>query len=149
MKNLLEREAYEEVTGRLQSLQPEAQPQWGKMNAAQMMAHVQRTFKVALSDEPMPRMMIGRLIGWAIKPKLYNETPWKQNLPTAPDFIIKDERDFNREMLGLLETIDDFHRAGPDGIGRYPHPMFGKFTKQQWGQAMYKHLDHHLQQFAV
>ncbi len=149
MKNLLDEEAYDEITRRVQSLQPEAQAQWGKMNAAQMMAHVQRPFKVALSDKPMPRMMIGRLIGWAIKPKLYNESPWKPNLPTAPDFIVKDERNFNEELLGLLEAIDNFHRAGPEGIGRYPHPMFGKFTKQQWGQSMYKHLDHHLQQFAV
>lgn len=149
MKNLLEEDAYEEITRRLQSLQPGAQPQWGKMTAAQMMAHVQKTFKVAMSDKPMPRMMIGRLIGWMIKPKLYNQTPWKQNLPTSPDFIIRDQRDFNEEMLGLLTAIDKFHDAGPEGIGRYPHPMFGKFTKQQWGQSMYKHLDHHLQQFAV
>ena len=75
MKSLLEPEAYEEITTRIYHLQPEAQAQWGKMDVAQMMAHLQQTFKVPLSDKPMPRMMIGRLIGWAIKPKLYNESP--------------------------------------------------------------------------
>ena len=147
MKNLLDSEAYEEITNRVCNLEPETQAQWGKMNAAQMLAHLQQTFKVPLSDKPMPRMMIGRLIGWAIKPKLYNETPWKQNLPTAPDFIINDERDFNTEKLGLLNMMEEFHDRGPEGIGRYPHPMFGTFTKDQWGKAMYKHVDHHLQQF--
>ncbi|MFM6925379.1 MAG: hypothetical protein ACKOU7_07730 [Ferruginibacter sp.] len=27
--------------------------------------------------------------------------------------------------------------------------MFGSFTPEQWGQSMYKHLDHHLMQFGV
>ena len=30
-----------------------------------------------------------------------------------------------------------------------PHPMFGKFTMEQWGKMEYKHLDHHLRQFGV
>jgi hypothetical protein len=30
----------------------------------------------------------------------------------------------------------------------HPHPAFGKMTKKQWGILIYKHLDHHLQQFA-
>ena len=30
-----------------------------------------------------------------------------------------------------------------------PHPIFGAFTHQQWGQLQYKHLDHHLRQFGV
>jgi hypothetical protein len=30
-----------------------------------------------------------------------------------------------------------------------PQPGFGYFTKQQWGQMQYKHLDHHLRQFEV
>lgn len=147
MKNLLEKEAFEEITARVHKLQPESERQWGKMDVAQMMAHLQQTFKVPLSDKPMPRMMVGRLIGWMIKPKLYNDSPWKQGLPTAPDFIIKDERDFCKEKVNLLNLIEQFHEAGPEGIGRYPHPMFGTFTKEQWGKAMYKHLDHHLAQF--
>ena len=30
-----------------------------------------------------------------------------------------------------------------------PHPVFGSFTPEQWGQMQYKHLDHHLRQFNV
>ncbi|MEJ7610324.1 MAG: DUF1569 domain-containing protein [Ferruginibacter sp.] len=149
MKNLLEKDGFEDITNRVFHLQPEQQAQWGKMNVAQMMAHLQKTFEVPLSEKPMPRMMIGRLIGWMIKPKLYNETPWKPNLPTAPNFIINEERDFATEKLGLLNLIEEFHTAGPEKIGRYPHPMFGNITKDQWGKAMYKHADHHLQQFGV
>lgn len=73
----------------------------------------------------------------------------EKNLPTAPNFIIKDERNFNDEKKKLMELLDKFYNAGPMGISKYPHPMFGKFTPEQWGMSMYKHLDHHLKQFGA
>jgi Protein of unknown function (DUF1569) len=149
MKNLLDKDVYLELTKRAQNLQPDSQAQWGKMNVSQMLAHVSEAYTVPLSNEPIPRMFIGRLIGWAFKPTLYNDKPWKQNLPTAPSYIIKDERNFNTELLKLLKLVEKFHTADPKNIGRSPHPMFGNFTTDQWGMAMYKHLDHHLVQFGV
>lgn len=58
-----------------------------------------------LSDKPMPRM----LLGWMMKKKLYNNEPCKQNLPTAPHFIIKDERDFEKEKIELINLITEFY----------------------------------------
>ena len=149
MKNLLNKETYQELTSRLQKLQPDSKALWGKMNVAQMLAHVSIAYKVPLSDTATPRMFVGRLIGWAIKPMMYNDKPWKKNLPTAPSFIITNERDFNTELLGQLTLVEKFHTSTPENIGRHPHPMFGKFTTEQWGNAMYKHLNHHLEQFGV
>jgi hypothetical protein len=149
MKNLFDKDAYIEITSRLNSLTPQGKRQWGKMEVAQMMAHCKEAFKVPLSDKKMPRMFIGLLIGWVFKKKLYNDEPWKHNLPTAPNFIIKDERDFEKEKQALVVLIDQFYNGGPEKVGRFPHPMFGTFTPEQWGQSMYKHLDHHLMQFGV
>jgi len=149
MKNLFDKDSYIEIVSRINALTPETQRQWGKMNAAQMLAHCKEAFKVPLSDKKMPRMFIGLLLGWAIKKKLYNEEPWKRNLPTAPNFIIKDERDFEKEKQELVAMINRFHHEGPGNVGKYPHPMFGSFTSEQWGKSMYKHLDHHLKQFNV
>ncbi len=149
MKNLFDKAAYEEMTSRIHSLSPQSQRQWGKMNVAQMLAHCKEAFKVPLSNKKMPRMFIGLLLGWAFKKKLYSNEPWKHNLPTAPNFIIKDERDFEKEKKELAAMIDQFHNAGPGNVGKYPHPMFGSFTAEQWGQSMYKHLDHHLMQFGA
>jgi hypothetical protein len=149
MQNLFDTDTYNEITGRLNKLAPGTPGLWGKMNVSQMMAHCTQAFKVPLSDKPMPRMLMGKLIGWMVKPKLYNEKPWGKNLPTAPNFIIKDERDFTKEKQVLTDHINQFHSMGPTGVGKYPHPMFGKFTPEQWGMSMYKHLDHHLKQFGV
>ena len=149
MKNLFDKTTYEEITRRINALTPESQRQWGKMNVAQMLAHCKEAFKVPLSDKKMPRSILGLLVGWMIKPKLYNEAPWKRNLPTAPNFIIKDERDFEKEKRELTDLINRFYHGGPDKVGRFPHPMFGTFTSEQWGMAMYKHVDHHMLQFGV
>lgn len=149
MKNLFEKPVYEEIISRINRLNPESPRLWGKMTAGQMLAHCKVAFKVPLSDKKMPRMFLGLLLGWVFKSKLHNDSPWKKNMPTAPDFRITDERDFEKEKAELVGMIDAFYQGGPEKVGRFPHPMFGSFTPEQWGKSMYKHLDHHLQQFAV
>lgn len=149
VKNLFDDAVFRETLVRLDQLTPSSQRQWGKMTVSQMLAHCKQAFKVPLSDKPMPRMFIGRLFGWAIKKKLYDDSPWKPGLPTAPDFRIRDERDFDTEKRELLVLVNRFHELGPTGAGKYPHPMFGRYTPEQWGKSMWKHLDHHLRQFGV
>ena len=149
IKNLFDNTAYIAILSRLNKLSPGSQRQWGKMQVAQMLAHCKQAFKVPLTDKPIPRMFWGVLLGWMVKSKLYNDTPWKHGLPTAPDFVIKDQREFEKEKAALLELVNTFHNNGPEGVGKYPHPFFGRFTKEQWGKMMWKHLDHHLRQFGV
>ena len=149
MQSLFDNDTYHGIVDRLDKLSPSSKAEWGKMSVAQMLAHCKVAFSVPLSEKPMPRMMIGRLLGWVFKSKLYNDSPWGRNLPTSPSFVIKDERDFYKEKSELLELIHTFYNLGPSQVGKHPHPMFGKFTPAQWGQSMYKHLDHHLQQFGV
>lgn len=149
MKNLFDKESYDEVARRINSLTPAAQRQWGKMDVAQMLAHCKVAFGVPLSEKKMPRSILGLLVGWMFKSKLYNDSPWKKNLPTAPHFIIKGDRDFEKEKQELFGLINQFYNGGPANVGKFPHPMFGTYTSEQWGQSMYKHLDHHLKQFGV
>jgi hypothetical protein len=150
MKNLFDNTAYNEISHRLQQLTPQAQRQWGKMDVAQMLAHCKEAFYVPLATKPLkPGPLFVRLLSSLFKSSLYNDKPWKKNLPTAPNFIIKDQRNFETEKQELAELIDKFYTLGPDKVGNYPHPIFGTFTKLQWGQAMYKHLDHHFTQFSV
>lgn len=149
MKSLFDKSTYDEITQRLNSLSLASQRQWGKMNVAQMLAHCKAAFAVPLSDKKMPRSFLGLMVGWMIKAKLYNDSPWKKNLPTAPNFIIKGERDFEKEKQELFGLINQFYNGGPANVGKFPHPMFGTYTPEQWGQSMYKHLDHHLRQFGA
>lgn len=149
VKNLFDNNTFDETVARIEKLTPSSQRLWGKMTVSQMLAHCKAAFRVPLSDKPMPRLLLGRMVGWLVKKKLYDNTPWKHNLPTSPDFRIKEEKDFETEKKALLGLINEFHRRGPNDTGKFPHPVFGTYTSEQWGKSMWKHLDHHLRQFGV
>lgn len=149
MQNLFDQQTFHSVKERISQLSPSSGRQWGKMNVAQMMAHCRAAFDYPLSGKQAPRMLMGYLVGWMIKPKTYNDEPFKKNLPTAAVLKFADERNFEKEKSGLLQNIESFYIMGPGNAGKYPHPMFGSLKPEQWGKFMYKHLDHHLLQFGV
>ena len=107
MKNLFQREAVDEVIARIGGLQPTAQRQWGKMDAAQMMAHCSAALDMAAGRLNPPRMLIGRLIGSFIKPIYSNDKPFSQNNPTDPKLVVSDRRDFQREQEQLFVPTRD------------------------------------------
>jgi len=146
MKSLFEQTAYNEIKSRIQALTKESTPEWGQMNVGQMVTHCQFPLKVALSSKP--RKHKWNLIGFLFKKSLYNDKPWKKGLPTAKQAKITDDRDFEKEQETLLSMVDAFYEKREQQEWQ-PHPMFGKFTPEQWGQLEYKHLDHHLTQFRV
>jgi hypothetical protein len=66
MKNLFDTPVYNEAITRLNRLSPESQRQWGKMDVAQMLAHVSQSFKVPLTKSKLPRIFHREIIGPAI-----------------------------------------------------------------------------------
>ena len=150
MKNLYEPATAKEIRERITRLGPGNQRQWGKMTPAQAMAHCTIAMELALGDRRAPRMFIGRLIGLVIKPLAFKESePLRRNSPTIPGFAVIDPRDFEAEREKLGRIIDRFAAAGPAGCTTHPHSYFGRLTPDEWSFWMYKHIDHHLQQFGA
>ncbi len=150
MKNLYEATTVEEVKERIARLGPDSQRLWGKMNAAQAVAHCAAGLEWAVGDTVPPRMFVGRIIGWMVKPMvLRNEEPMRRNSPTAKSLVVGDERDLRTEQGRLSGLIDRFAAAGPEGCTKHPHSFFGRLTPEEWATLMYKHLDHHLRQFGA
>ena len=150
MKNLFEPGRAEEVKARFTTLRADSDRQWGKMNPAQMMAHCAAGLEVAMGDKKPPRMLIGRVIGGIIKPKvLGDDEPMRRNSPTVPGLVMLDEHDLTRERERLLAAIDRIAAAGATGCTAHPHSFFGRLTPDEWAILMYKHLDHHLRQFGA
>jgi hypothetical protein len=150
MKNLFEAETVEEIKGRMLQLRPESERQWGRMNAPQAVTHCTRGLELAMGDRRPPRILVGRAIGWIIKPMAFKESePMRRNSPTVPGLIVDDERDLAVEREHLSRMIDRFAAAGPEGCTTHPHTFFGRLTPEEWSAWMYKHLDHHLRQFGV
>ena len=146
VKSLFDSTVKQEIISRINKLTPQSQRQWGKMDTAQMMAHLQMPMGVGLGVHTIPRSFIGRIFGPFAKKILYNDKPFSRNLPTDRSFIMKDAKDFLKEKEQLINMINQFNE---NNIVDTPHPFFGKLTKEQWAKGTWKHLDHHLQQFGV
>jgi hypothetical protein len=150
MRNLFEAATAEDVKARIARLGPASARQWGKMNAAQAVAHCSGSMEWAVGDSFPPRMFIGRILGPMVKSKvLRDETPMGRNAPTAKSLVVADERNLEVERKRLCALIDRFAAAGPKGCTTHPHTFFGRLTPEEWATLMYKHLDHHLRQFGV
>lgn len=147
VKNLFSPAVKQEIIERINKLTPQSQRQWGKMDVAQMLAHVQLPIQIAYGTHQPKGSFLLRLIGPLFKSKLWDEKPYKQGLPTDPTFIMTGvEKDFEKEKAELLDLVNRFSEATIVGE---KHPVFGKLSKENWSKATWKHLDHHLRQFGV
>jgi Protein of unknown function (DUF1569) len=150
MKTLFDRTLADELKARTVQLSANPPALWGKMTAAQAAAHCAAALEEASGDRTQPRMLIGRLLGWIIKPlAIGDDKPMRPNSPTTPAMVITDDRDIETERARLCAQIDRFVAGGPAGCTRHPHAFFGPLTPEQWANLQYKHLDHHLRQFGA
>lgn len=150
MKSLFNEIEYTEIRNRVESLKANNQQQWGKMSIAQMMAHCSLGFEKAIGKVPFEdksnfimRTLVKRIVLNALK-----KGDLGKNQKTFPDFVITNDRDFEKEKTRLIENIEAFYKFGfKNEIGR--HPYFGKFSKDEWGALQYLHTHHHLTQFST
>ena len=145
----MDKDGTADIQQRLQRLTADTAPLWGRMTAAQAVAHCAIGVEMALGDVRPPRMLIGHVLGPIFKRVvLGNDSPMRPNSPTAPELVVRDKRDFEVERGRLAKLVERLGGVG-DGTTTHPHPFFGRLTPTQWSQLQYKHLDHHLRQFGM
>ena len=147
MKSIFEESTYNEIKSRMKNLNEDSKANWGKMNIGQMVWHCQGPLNIILekNDYGMKPSWFAKMF---FKKSLYNDKAWRKGLPTAKFLKTSDTKDFNTEKVELENLIDETF-SHKDKEEWNPHPAFGYFTKSQWGQMQYKHLDHHFRQFGV
>ena len=103
MKSVFEPSVTNELIQRINSLTPSSQPQWGKMNVAQMLAHCNVTYELVYEDKhPKPGPVMKLILKLLVKNTVVGEKQYKRNLKTAPEFYITDERIFEKEKQRLI-----------------------------------------------
>lgn len=150
MKSLFDPNDVQEFVQRINKVGATTKPQWGKMNAAQAMAHCTAPLKMAHGEIEGKRGLISFLFGKSAKKKYTNpEIPFGKNLPTDPKFIFPDAKEFEDERKKLITKLNEFSQKGKAGITKNPHSFFGNMSPEEWDIIQSKHLDHHLKQFGV
>jgi hypothetical protein len=139
-----------EIEGRIQSLRPESERQWGSMAVGGMLCHLTDSYEFPMGERPVAPMPIPmpRLIKCMA---LRSPLPWARNLRTLPEVKQGDggsaPAGFAAEQQRLLATFARFC-ASPK-LARSPHPMFGAMSADDWMRWGYRHADHHLRQFGA
>lgn len=151
MQNVFDAKDAQEYINRINNLTPETQRKWGKMSVDQVLAHLNVAYDLTFTPEkfPKPSFIAKFLLSKFVKPKITNEIPYKQSLPTSPVFIIADERNFEEEKAKLIGNIQRVQQLGKEAFEGKENINFGKMTAQCWNNMFAKHLNHHLDQFGV
>jgi hypothetical protein len=146
MKTIFDKITKDQLVFRINSLDEKCKAQWGKMNAYQMVKHCRLWEEMMQSKVNLKRVFIGRIFGrLALKTVLGNENPLKRSTPTVPSLIIKETKGiFEVEKALWISNIEKYSTFDNQN---FQHVFFGKLTKEQIGQMVYKHIDHHLRQF--
>ena len=151
MQNVFDAQDAQEYINRINNLTPETQRKWGKMSVDQVLAHLNVAYDLTFTPEkfPKPSFIAKFLLSRFVKPKITNEIPYKQSLPTSLAFIIADERNFEEEKAKLIGNIQRVQQLGREAFEGKENINFGRMTAQGWNNMFAKHLNHHLDQFGV
>lgn len=150
LPNIFSKEVTEDIIERINNLTSTTQPQWGTMGVAQMLAHCNVSYEMAFENiHKKPGAFMKFILKSFVKNKVVSETPYPRNNRTAPQFIIKETRDFEKEKQRLINYIIKTEQAGEEYFDNKESNSFGKLNKTEWNNMFYKHLDHHLRQFGI
>ena len=147
MKSMWKEECRGEIINRLDKLDPDKQPLWGKFTCQDMLAHLSDSLKMSLGKLPVKQQNLP-----------FRYTPLKQlavyilpipkNSPTAPELIARKGESVEEEKKNIVEFLNEFEKK-KEQKNWIIHPAFGKLSESAWGVLVYRHMDHHLRQFMV
>ncbi len=150
IKNVFNLEDSKSFIDRINQLTPETKPLWGKMSVGKMLAHCSVSYEYVYDNiYPKPKGFKKFILKLFVKNLVVGEKKYKPNNPTAPDFIIKDDKDFQKEKERLINYIIRTQELGEAHFDNKESHSFGVLNATQWNNMFSKHLDHHLSQFGV
>lgn len=148
--SIFESETSQQLFTRIDALKPDSPALWGKMNVAQMLAHLCVPYEQIKGENTQhPPWFLKIFLKLFLKKTLTNEVPYQKNSPTAPAFKKISQHDFEQEKTRLKNYILEIEKMGAEKLCQRPSLSLGILQETEWNNMLYKHLDHHLKQFGV
>lgn len=137
------------IVQRLNQLTSLSNRQWGTMRVEEMLWHLRYQLELALGLRERKTLIKSYLSLPVFRWMALYIIPWPKGSATAPEMNVKktnpEVMQFDKEKELLLQRITEVENATELG----PHPLFGQMNKKMWGRLIWKHINHHLKQFAV
>jgi hypothetical protein len=155
MQSIHKLESYFEITmpQLIESLTYDQLPEWGTMNATQMLDHLNDAFKLSMGHFPVTEEMLNekwqkyKNIGLdSERPIAKNFTNPIFNLLNKTDAVTHDQAKHNLNA-GFKQFKETFAAKGSDF--KTIHNLFGYLNYHEWLWFHYKHHSHHYAQFAI
>ncbi len=143
----LTKEQIQDFFARIEKLDSESKPKFGKMNVNQMVCHCTDFFRMAMGTKKAleygvvdPKEIIGlsRSGKTAPAPKGFGQV---EGDGTSPTELENDKRILKEHILQFAKLDKDFEFS--------EHPYFGLVSNERWIELTCYHLNHHLKQFGV
>ncbi len=151
MENIFDAATVQNYILRINQLTPTTERKWGEMSVDQMLAYCNVSYEMIYQPEKLRKP--GGIAKWMlknfVKKKVVNDIPYKANIPTAPQFIVEGDRDFEVEKKRLIGYLQKTQNLGEQAFDGKESFSFGKLSAHEWNNMLAKHLNHHLQQFGV
>ena len=146
MNTIFDKTTREQLLKRIQLLNENSRAQWGSMTVYQMLQHCILADEMYLGNKQYKRVLIGLLFGKiALRSILKNDAPMPRGAKTKSAFLTqKTSGDIEAAKQKWMAMLNEYEQFGSRSI---VHWFFGRMTKEQVGQLVYKHADHHLRQF--
>lgn len=144
-QNLFDEATYVAILERLNKLTPASQPEWGKMDVGQMLAHCAEAQDV-YNGKPLKAPIWMKLFRPMLRPMLLADKDFSRNAPTLDQFRMEEPEDFAQQRERLVNSLRTMHALRRHSL---KHPLLGMMTSDEVGWITWKHLDHHLRQFGV
>jgi oxepin-CoA hydrolase/3-oxo-5,6-dehydrosuberyl-CoA semialdehyde dehydrogenase len=142
----------EEMFTYLQDLSDHSNASWGKMNAQQMLEHLNDFFNVSIEKIIFPLATPEEHL-FKYKQFLYSEKLFKENTK-APAAVLGEEplpvktaslQEAKNQLKETVEAFFNYFNINP--AKQTMHPAFGMLNFEEWIMLHYKHAIHHLKQF--
>lgn len=148
---IIKEETIQVLIDRVNRLEKDREPRWGKMTGPEMLAHCSTSIKMAYGDIPV-KFRIGTFRSAIYKFLIVDILPFLRHLPAPPEINVEKKLrtvgDFETEKNQLIAQLKRIKETPNDFIFG-PHPIFRNMSGKKWGKLAVKHLDHHLRQFGV
>lgn len=148
MKTLFDAVFRDELIQRIQSIDENRTPLWGKMSVYQMARHCTywNDWVLGNGDFVYQQAFLGKLFGkMALRSNTRDDKPIGKKMPTGKAFkFMEKEGDLSAQKAIWKTQMDQFAHFSND---LFIHDFFGKMTREQIGIFAFKHNDHHLRQF--
>ena len=148
MPTLFDPSARSAIHARIDALQPERAPAWGRFSAPEMVSHLACALRAGLGELPVgsPR---GPFRKAPLNLLVIYVLPWPRGKAVSPsEFLGKCPGPWQDDIAALHELVERTGQRSP-AVAWPLSPVFGRISGRTWGVLQHKHIDHHLRQFSA